>query len=134
LSVDFPCNLVYNCAMGAKLSTPEPIRTAVRIHLLRRGLKIVDLAARLGMHRVYLTKVLDGERRGSPTRKRLIEECGIPASLLRFRKRKPASPSPDAHGPILKALEEQGICESDLSLQPTGEQPQVLDTPEGVAS
>lgn len=68
----------------------EDTRKALRLHLIRRDLRPSDLAAGLGISVQYLNNILAGVRRAEPIRTRLIEEYGIPASLLRFRKRKPA--------------------------------------------
>lgn len=60
------------------------MKKGIKLHLVQRGLTMVELAARLGYKRQYLYDIFQGNRRALKVRQRLIDEFGFPEELVRY--------------------------------------------------
>jgi len=62
--------------------TKADYHTELRVLILRRGLTSRQLAAKLGVHEKYLSRVLVGKQAGYRLRCRMVRELGFPQWVI----------------------------------------------------
>jgi transcriptional regulator with XRE-family HTH domain len=83
-------SVVVNMSTSTPAYQTDPAME-LKVWLLRRGLSQRSIARQLGVSVQYLNIIVQGKRKGSAIRKRLVTEFGIPAELVNYRPEEKAA-------------------------------------------